>query len=438
MTKLEFINEIRLMFEGEEDFDLYNCAEDNPEIVIPSVDVKISLNDDNTFNIYRDFCYPTYDSDENFTSEYMSTLEEVTSEMLEDKLTEAPFSESDSCMGCPFDASLLGYWSKVREIEFVKQFVEICRAAELVDVTDRVAVKINETLALRAESSGLSEFSADVYTDTRRQIFVFVKDINQVKIENIDVETIELIAQPVMSWRYFCGITENAIPIAVNKKKFVIFSKVCDYFNYDMSNCDYYCVNGKFLYIKGLISALISLSLKADEIVDTEYSLMIRKAFTLKSIRPSVSALTLDFSHLSCSDFESLCYQILMAKGFQNVHPVGKTNAPDGGKDILADEEYQTLTGTEHRKWLWQCKHSKNSLSRKDVSEIGELMEENKASAYGLFCSNTLTPDLIDRLEHKKDRNIHIVYYGKVELTTLLSQHPDIIAKYKLIGGDGI
>jgi hypothetical protein len=120
------------------------------------------------------------------------------------------------------------------------------------------------------------------------------------------------------------------------------------------------------------------------------------------------------------------------------VHPVGKTNAPDGGKDILADEEYHTLTGMEQRKWLWQCKHSKRSLSRKDVSEIGDLLEENNASAYGLFCSNALTPDLVERLEQKKNGKAHILYYGITEFTTLLSQHPNLLIKYKLIGGDSV
>jgi hypothetical protein len=68
------------------------------------------------------------------------------------------------------------------------------------------------------------------------------------------------------------------------------------------------------LYIKGLLSALISLDSKADNIVDAEYSLMIRKAIALKRINPKISSLTLDFSHLDCSEFENLCYEILVTK----------------------------------------------------------------------------------------------------------------------------
>jgi hypothetical protein len=78
----------------------------------------------------------------------------------------------------------------------------------------------------------------------------------------------------------------------------------------------------------------------------------------------------LDFAHLTYEDFERLCYDILIKRGFIDVHPVGKSNASDGGKDILASEEYRTITGIETRKWIWQCKHSKKSLNRKDVSEI--------------------------------------------------------------------
>jgi hypothetical protein len=74
-------------------------------------------------------------------------------------------------------------------------------------------------------------------------------------------------------------------------------------------------------------------------------------------------------------------------------------------------------------------------LNRKDVYEINDLLQENNASAYGLLCSSSLTPDLINRLELKKSAEVRIVYYGTTELNTLLSQYPDLLAKYKLLGG---
>jgi hypothetical protein len=90
--------------------------------------------------------------------------------------------------------------------------------------------------------------------------------------------------------------------------------------------------------------------------------------------------------------------------GFIDVHPVGKTNATDGGKDIIATETYNSLIRTEYRKWIWQCKHSKTSLSPKDITGIQDILEENQAQGYGLFCSNHLTPKTVERLEKKKIR----------------------------------
>lgn len=80
----------------------------------------------------------------------------------------------------------------------------------------------------------------------------------------------------------------------------------------------------------------------------------------------------------------------------------------------------------------------KKSLSRKDISEIGDLLQENRAQAYGLFCSNSLTPDTINRLELKKDGKSTIAYYGTTELTTLITKYPQLLAKYKLIGGEAV
>ncbi len=81
------------------------------------------------------------------------------------------------------------------------------------------------------------------------------------------------------------------------------------------------------------------------------------------------------------------------------------------------------------------AKHSKKSLERKDISEIDDLLSENNATHYGLFCSNDLTPDTVDRLNTKNSKtNGSIKFYGKRELETLLNQFPKLIQIYKLLG----
>lgn len=54
-----------------------------------------------------------------------------------------------------------------------------------------------------------------------------------------------------------------------------------------------------------------------------------------------------------------------MAIGLKNVHLRSKTNTPNGGVDITADEEYQAMLGHEKRIWIFQCKHAKVSDRKK-------------------------------------------------------------------------
>jgi hypothetical protein len=75
MTKQEFIEQIELRYKEIGDFDFFGDDE-YEEILIPLFDVKITFNEDNTFNIYRDFCYPTRDCGENFENDYQTVLQE--------------------------------------------------------------------------------------------------------------------------------------------------------------------------------------------------------------------------------------------------------------------------------------------------------------------------------------------------------------------------
>lgn len=434
MTKQEFIEHIELRYEKTGDIDFLNDGEDE-EILIPSLGVKITFNEDDTFNIYRDFCYPIRECEENFENEYRTVLQETTVSLLESHFGVQPCVEDECGYGCPFDDSLVGYWNKPFNVDFVISFVEVCMKSEAKDIGNAVSKLIMESVSEQAEKYELVELDDDSYINNQKNLIVFAKDIVSFNHKKIDISSLEQINYPVSATRYFCGRMQSGKIIAVDMKSIVMFFKLCDHFHIDKSDFDFYSDGKECLYIKGKLKAIISIETNANEIVDEEYSLFIRKLDALKKIKPQVNSATLDFSHLTYEDFERLCYDILIKRGFIDVHPVGKSNASDGGKDILASEEYRTITGIETRKWIWQCKHSKKSLNRKDVSEINDLLQENNASAYGLLCSSSLTPDLINRLELKKSAEVRIVYYGTTELNTLLSQHPDLLAKYKLLGG---
>ncbi len=436
MTKQDFIEHIELRYEKTGDIDFFNDGEDeHEEILIPTLGVKITFNEDDTFNIYRDFCFPTRDCEENFENEYQTVLQETTVSLLESCFGKQPSIKYECGYGCPFDSSLVGYWNKSFDVDFVISFVEVCAKSEAEDVGNAVSKLIMDSVSKHAEEFQLKKIDDDSYINAKNNLIVFAQELDSFNAKKIDIKAFEQISFPVFATKYFCGKMQSEKAIAVDIKPITMFFKLCDLFRVDKSEFDFYSDGKGYLYIKGKLKAIITIEANADEIVDVEYSLLIRKLDALKKIKPQINSRMLDFAHLTYEDFERLCYDILIKRGFIDVHPVGKSNASDGGKDILASEEYRTITGIENRKWIWQCKHSKKSLNRKDVSEISDLLQENNASAYGLLCSSSLTPDLINRLELKKSAEVRIAYYGTTELNTLLSQYPDLLAKYKLLGG---
>lgn len=143
------MSKLSLRYKEIGDFDLFNDGEDD-EIIIPLFDVKITFNEDDTFNIYRDFCFPIRDCEENFENEYQTIMQEITINLLESCFGIKPNIEYECGYGCPFDASLVGYWNKPFDIDLITSFVEICEKAEAEDIEDAVSRLIMETVSEQA------------------------------------------------------------------------------------------------------------------------------------------------------------------------------------------------------------------------------------------------------------------------------------------------
>lgn len=139
-----------------------------------------------------------------------------------------------------------------------------------------------------------------------------------------------------------------------------------------------------------------------------------------------------DFSKLNEQDFEKLCCELLIAKGFKNVICRGKTNAPDNGVDIEADEEYDTLLEHKSRHWIFQCKHMKKTVDRRDICEIPFLLKEFHAEGYGIFYTNLFKPNTIDRFKTISKEEIYICDIN--EINNLLNSYTTIAQKYFGLG----
>ena len=138
-----------------------------------------------------------------------------------------------------------------------------------------------------------------------------------------------------------------------------------------------------------------------------------------------------DFSKLDDSAFERLCRDLLIDIGFINVTQRGKTRSSDGGVDLEADMMVETIFGEQKQHWIFQCKHTKAQVDRKDISEISDLLKEFDANGYGLFYSGMLSPQTLDRIrKKKKEDEIDIQYWSKGELEILLRKYQDTAIRY--------
>ena len=133
------------------------------------------------------------------------------------------------------------------------------------------------------------------------------------------------------------------------------------------------------------------------------------------------------FSKLDDGAFEKMCRDLLIEMGFFNVTQRGKTRVSDGGIDLEADMIAKTPFEEQKQHWIFQCKHTKAQVNRKDISEIPDLLEEFNANGYGLFYSGMLSPQTIDRI---KSKNVPIKYWAKGELEILLRKFQKTAIRY--------
>jgi len=219
--------------------------------------------------------------------------------------------------------------------------------------------------------------------------------------------------------------------IAFDSKYAELFQKLAS--DYEIADLEYSSNFSHLVCITaGVLRCVVSILRDTDIAIATEYGLLSRQIYDLKRFAPIETSYS--YSHLTDDDFEMLCFDLLNRMGLKSVNRIGKTNAPDGGVDIIAYEEIPSIFGMESRKAICQCKHTKNSVGRKDVAEIKDLLEEHNAQAYILFCSNSITPSAVARLEHKKGHGaVNIKFFSRDELSVLIEANRDLELKYRLL-----
>lgn len=467
MTSNEFVEEFAKTYGSDYE---YEWDEDSKQLILlcnikADIDIgciKITL-EENSYDIYREFLYEDCYS-------HSMTLEILKGEVLFceciKRITgKQPHVSYEDGMGCPFCCDLVGYFNlPLIWNDFAHMLAMIEQACHQMKV-----LTINE---IDKNAELLSK-----YEETKFKTFETLKGISP-DLCNKHIRDTPLNKNHDLDSVCAYVNTHNTVLIGVGLEH---LPQVCD----QVSNKQYYFYMGlQYLIIcpehekdcitianKGLVDQVIELFEQANEEWDIDssihYALDKRSwlivtcgelwaiicpikpehheaCFTfeknkIKSLERDFMMVapenfwnrTFDFTKLSEKDFETMCRDLLVEMNFQNILVRGKPRAPDGGIDITADEEYETLIGTEKRKWIFQCKHMRGQIDRKDLSEVRDLLREFHADGYGLFYSGYFTPSTLDRMENiSQNDKIKIRAWDFNALEILLTKFPKVSMKY--------
>lgn len=147
-----------------------------------------------------------------------------------------------------------------------------------------------------------------------------------------------------------------------------------------------------------------------------------------------------DFSHLSKTEFEELCYDIIVAKGFTNVDwrkGTGKPTSPsDNGRDIEADKITNDIDkSTILLKYFFEAKHFNEGVPPKEIEAALAWAEAERPYCLIIIASNFLSNPCKNYIEKYKENNkpkFQIRAWENKLLEELLADEKNICLKWKI------
>lgn len=414
--------------------------------------------DENLFSIYKVFPYPVGTNRESCVGIMREELCLVQNLYLESN--QKPEEDYEISMGCPYDDKKVGFFNCCFIDEKIFSMISYFMAAEegnnAIDfelLEEIVPEKVREYIEEQKKENDKLHYLTDVGWEiykTRN-----VDGIGEVGCIFVNQSKTALI-----------GIDETFFDEIANKMDAKFRHKVSLYkgIDYALAKTDEIFAVWNLNYIKDILSQIDKLELYDYDIEYemTEMGLLIVRcgyywAFLApvkielervvvqerKSLRKMLEVLEkympegvdehgkIDFSCMKPEEFEQLCKEILSELGFKNIFSRGNTNAPDGGVDIECDEEVEQIFGKKKRHWIFQCKHMKTQICRKDVAEIPCLLSEFNADGYGLFYTGTFTTQTLDRLKGlRNEGGKEIQYWDNFELARIINKYANVKNMY--------
>lgn len=146
----------------------------------------------------------------------------------------------------------------------------------------------------------------------------------------------------------------------------------------------------------------------------------------------------INLNDITETEFEELCYDLLVKLGFKNINwrkGTGKLgNTSDSGRDIEASLIITDIDNVMYEeKWYIECKHYLNGIPADKISNAITWASTEKIDKLLIISSNFLSNSCKQYIEKIKSTcPFKIKIWENKELETMLNNHIDLLHKYGL------
>lgn len=146
----------------------------------------------------------------------------------------------------------------------------------------------------------------------------------------------------------------------------------------------------------------------------------------------------INLNDMTETEFEELCYDLLVKLGFKNINwrkGTGKIgNTSDSGRDIEASLMITDIDNTIYEeKWYIECKHYLNGIPADKIANAITWASAEKMDKLLIISSNFLSNSCKQYIEKIKTTcPFKIKVWENKELETMLNNHIDLLHKYRI------
>jgi Restriction endonuclease len=149
---------------------------------------------------------------------------------------------------------------------------------------------------------------------------------------------------------------------------------------------------------------------------------------------------TLSFKHLSDTDFEQFCYDLVTALGYVNIDwrkgtPL-KTSPADHGRDIVCQELRTDLDGTKHLETVFiDCKHYAKGVPAREMQNLLVWAEAERPQVALFITSGFLSNAAKDYLDTYRRNNrpaFKVKYWERPTIERLTRRKKTLLRRYGL------